>query len=126
MIRRPPRSTRTDTLFPYTTLFRSTGAGVNNCRVGLESAAAAGAEDRHRLRERGGTGCLGVRGDQQEELLEALAGERTSGAVGVGGVEESLRGGERIGRASGQLAGEVLRGGDGLCSDLGDQDRKST
>src|SRR3546814_17375027 len=27
MVRRPPRSTRTDTLFPYTTLFRST-AGV--------------------------------------------------------------------------------------------------
>src|SRR3546814_6648028 len=26
MIRRPPRSTRTDTLFPYTTLFRSTSA----------------------------------------------------------------------------------------------------
>src|SRR3546814_11737431 len=25
MIRRPPRSTRTDTLFPYTTLFRSGG-----------------------------------------------------------------------------------------------------
>src|SRR3546814_15405662 len=33
MIRRPPRSTRTDTLFPYTTLFRSRGrdlaAGAN-------------------------------------------------------------------------------------------------
>src|SRR3546814_20407973 len=29
MIRRPPRSTRTDTLFPYTTLFRShVGAGA--------------------------------------------------------------------------------------------------
>src|SRR3546814_13605273 len=28
MIRRPPRSTRTDTLFPYTTLFRSPTAGV--------------------------------------------------------------------------------------------------
>src|SRR3546814_4196697 len=27
MIRRPPRSTRTDTLFPYTTLFRSTVSG---------------------------------------------------------------------------------------------------
>src|SRR3546814_14140356 len=27
MIRRPPRSTRTDTLFPYTTLFRSQRAG---------------------------------------------------------------------------------------------------
>src|SRR3546814_5587569 len=28
MIRRPPRSTRTDTLFPYTTLFRSHRLGV--------------------------------------------------------------------------------------------------
>src|SRR3546814_1126522 len=28
MIRRPPRSTRTDTLFPYTTLFRSVLHGV--------------------------------------------------------------------------------------------------
>src|SRR3546814_17931083 len=28
MIRRPPRSTRTDTLFPYTTLFRSGGVGA--------------------------------------------------------------------------------------------------
>src|SRR3546814_16321173 len=28
MIRRPPRSTRTDTLFPYTTLFRSATAEV--------------------------------------------------------------------------------------------------
>src|SRR3546814_4424421 len=27
MIRRPPRSTRTDTLFPYTTLFRSRAPG---------------------------------------------------------------------------------------------------
>src|SRR3546814_10189751 len=27
MIRRPPRSTRTDTLFPYTTLFRSRAGG---------------------------------------------------------------------------------------------------
>src|SRR3546814_2641253 len=36
MIRRPPRSTRTDTLFPYTTLFRSGtddgGDGVRRCR----------------------------------------------------------------------------------------------
>src|SRR3546814_16282428 len=28
MIRRPPRSTRTDTLFPYTTLFRSRGGNL--------------------------------------------------------------------------------------------------
>src|SRR3546814_5758630 len=31
MIRRPPRSTRTDTLFPYTTLFRSS-ARPSRCR----------------------------------------------------------------------------------------------
>src|SRR3546814_4129654 len=30
MIRRPPRSTRTDTLFPYTTLFRSTLFGKSS------------------------------------------------------------------------------------------------
>src|SRR3546814_15190296 len=36
MIRRPPRSTRTDTLFPYTTLFRSTkSAGDTMARGGL-------------------------------------------------------------------------------------------
>src|SRR3546814_2613560 len=29
MIRRPPRSTRTDTLFPYTTLFRSVGVSYD-------------------------------------------------------------------------------------------------
>src|SRR3546814_8405128 len=29
MIRRPPRSTRTDTLFPYTTLFRSTASAIS-------------------------------------------------------------------------------------------------
>src|SRR3546814_10199861 len=29
MIRRPPRSTRTDTLFPYTTLFRSLGVIIH-------------------------------------------------------------------------------------------------
>src|SRR3546814_4881550 len=31
MIRRPPRSTRTDTLFPYTTLFRSNRANRDCC-----------------------------------------------------------------------------------------------
>src|SRR3546814_9723146 len=39
MVRRPPRSTRTDTLFPYTTLFRSSDAGALRpfrcqCRAG--------------------------------------------------------------------------------------------
>src|SRR3546814_20946917 len=34
MIRRPPRSTRTDTLFPYTTLFRS--GGLAPLGIGLD------------------------------------------------------------------------------------------
>src|SRR3546814_12448619 len=42
MIRRPPRSTRTDTLFPYTTLFRSMDAGG----IGRISRAADGVADR--------------------------------------------------------------------------------
>src|SRR3546814_12102469 len=33
MIRRPPRSTRTDTLFPYTTLFRSLVRSVSTGRI---------------------------------------------------------------------------------------------
>src|SRR3546814_13508392 len=33
MIRRPPRSTRTDTLFPYTTLFRSVRLGVDQSGI---------------------------------------------------------------------------------------------
>src|SRR3546814_4384504 len=33
MIRRPPRSTRTDTLFPYTTLFRSDGVEAQRQRT---------------------------------------------------------------------------------------------
>src|SRR3546814_6728601 len=33
MMRRPPRSTRTDTLFPYTTLFRSPGCHASSRRA---------------------------------------------------------------------------------------------
>src|SRR3546814_17474683 len=40
MIRRPPRSTRTDTLFPYTTLFRSTAAGGPRPRPRLRAKAS--------------------------------------------------------------------------------------
>src|SRR3546814_5302759 len=43
MIRRPPRSTRTDTLFPYTTLFRSPVNEVAQRRLG--SPLQAGGTD---------------------------------------------------------------------------------
>src|SRR3546814_9661060 len=40
MVRRPPRSTRTDTLLPYTTLFRSVGFGLNQRRSQAWMSAA--------------------------------------------------------------------------------------
>src|SRR3546814_14454429 len=50
MIRRPPRSTRTDTLFPYTTLFRSTGtAGRARRRPTLQASAADDRSSRARF-----------------------------------------------------------------------------
>src|SRR3546814_9016178 len=44
MIRRPPRSTRTDTLFPYTTLFRSCGAWPGCILLQLQYVAGVGTE----------------------------------------------------------------------------------
>src|SRR3546814_14515496 len=61
MIRRPPRSTRTDTLFPYTTLFRSTGAGI----------AATG----HGGRQRTARHASPLRGRPGAERAAAVAGD---------------------------------------------------
>src|SRR3546814_1547629 len=48
MIRRPPRSTRTDTLFPYTTLFRSIRGGHSAVPVVRPTRGFAGVPE-HRL-----------------------------------------------------------------------------
>src|SRR3546814_11385026 len=64
MIRRPPRSTRTDTLFPYTTLFRSRGTAgrqsanhrtcQRECRPGrLHAEHAVGLRLDRRVHRRG-------------------------------------------------------------------------
>src|SRR3546814_7724640 len=51
MIRRPPRTTRTDTLFPYTTLFRSRGDRASRPpRPRAEGAARDCGRDRAALR----------------------------------------------------------------------------
>src|SRR3546814_3032918 len=68
MIRRPPRSTRTDTLFPYTTLFRSVRAQLRRTCGGDADAGARRAAalvergDRRRRGEGGGAG-RGAGGD---------------------------------------------------------------
>src|SRR3546814_12336607 len=75
MIRRPPRSTRTDTLFPYTTLFRSRGrpsggrtetwrhplgarrtVAVDCCGAAAELRDRTGREQRLRIRAALGSG----------------------------------------------------------------------
>src|SRR3546814_2260617 len=45
MIRRPPRSTRTDTLFPYTTLFRSPPAPRTARHSGAAASPCPGAKE---------------------------------------------------------------------------------
>src|SRR3546814_7814089 len=48
MIRRPPRSTRTDTLLPYTTLFRSLGSRLRN-ELGRQTFASLLSPERGEL-----------------------------------------------------------------------------
>src|SRR3546814_1837138 len=53
MIRRPPRSTRTDTLFPYTTLFRSAVGARSHLRAVARPSAPPGlAQQLRRARRR--------------------------------------------------------------------------
>src|SRR3546814_3702520 len=57
MIRRPPRSTRTDTLFPYTTLFRSPrSGGLHVARAGRGCADAGHRAARRRRADAPATG----------------------------------------------------------------------
>src|SRR3546814_11155736 len=74
MIRRPPRSTRTDTLFPYTTLFRSCVAF--NAQIALVGfVGGLGAQINPRLMMRSGLSthsiAVGNSGDL-EKLLAAM------------------------------------------------------
>src|SRR3546814_17632805 len=72
MIRRPPRSTRTDTLFPYTTLFRSLHR-VHVLDV-FGQQLAVEADGRHRQGDEAGEGAEAeqlYKEDREDHLLEA-------------------------------------------------------
>src|SRR3546814_17439476 len=107
IILRPPRSTRTDTLFPYTTLFRSRCADGD--MFPLRKIVAPRQEERKRVLRRqrlirpdeGTTGCApidgGADGDPRVRPTEwriGAAGERNAG-----GPEDSASV-QEIGRAS--------------------------
>src|SRR3546814_2726218 len=75
MIRRPPRSTRTDTLFPYTTLFRSGHGTPNRNQVqpgdqkGRQLAESLGHETGGIARRRPGAG---ERSEEHTSELQSL------------------------------------------------------
>src|SRR3546814_5411620 len=67
MIRRPPRSTRTDTLFPYTTLFRSLD------HVALQGEGKLQSRREHRQEGAEGSGiCVERRSEEHTSELQSL------------------------------------------------------
>src|SRR3546814_2152636 len=85
MLRRPPRSTRTDTLFPYTTLFRSDGIH----RAGLLAEAAVDALRHVDVVARGAPAAVAARLSLDDDALRRadrlaeLAGNAPLLAVGI-------------------------------------------
>src|SRR3546814_5682368 len=108
MIRRPPRSTRTDTLFPYTTLFRSAGlpcatesAGL--CRLQYLDKRFQGDRSRYRQantrRADGYHGATRVAGRPQRHGPVEQVDERDIGGVVVDRAEYVSQRNPEIGRA---------------------------
>src|SRR3546814_4459992 len=80
MIRRPPRSTRTDTLFPYTTLFRSHRRPDAGADGALHPRPAAPAGGTAALAAAGRPAAV-VRGRRGDRLGAGRAGEPRRGAA---------------------------------------------
>src|SRR3546814_7568701 len=78
MIRRPPRSTRTDTLFPYTTLLRSAGARF---QVVFDAPGASQRRDRRNHHGRASPVSNGQEGRSEEHTSELQSLMRISYAV---------------------------------------------
>src|SRR3546814_2196384 len=93
MIRRPPRSTRTDTLFPYTTLFRSRlwdwlrvhMKNRRSQRLGLREVFHF-LDRQHRMSISSACAHFGCYPDRLDQLL--LRGASTQGRLGVARSEE--------------------------------------
>src|SRR3546814_16523892 len=91
MIRRPPRSTRTDTLFPYTTLFRALVAGSerdtklifrtlkNTARVFRNAVS----EEVVQIENRSG-------GETFEDIRHLVAGSRGKNALDAGNPQDGV------------------------------------
>src|SRR3546814_10604961 len=86
MIRRPPRSPRTDTLFPYRTLFRSQqDAHIGKVKAGFHAErriAETGAHRLHRLARPPRAGADDERGPESH-ILHMCPGQQRCGATGL-------------------------------------------
>src|SRR3546814_6160046 len=116
MIRRPPRSTRTDTLFPYTTLFRAKIIGAGNRCAGRQ-AAFAGVERVGDALEIGDVGRPIYRSiateaarDFPAPIIRQLAAQAKGALPGVGFLKELA--GPRLGETP-LDEDDVLPGGSG-------------
>src|SRR3546814_17863218 len=114
MIRRPPRSTRTDTLFPYTTLFRSfrPSRSLRQRRSRERSRRAFGrsADDRLRPDRQRFLSWRRPEGADRQTVLYRQA--RRDGGVGRADLQEQARAGAEgagIGRLSRLLAHSIER-----------------
>src|SRR3546814_4862955 len=72
MIRRPPRSTRTDTLFPYTTLFRSQLQHPRSLRPATPGEAAPAGGERRREEVAGARHAGDHRSEEHTSELQSL------------------------------------------------------
>src|SRR3546814_21125992 len=72
MIRRPPRSTRTDTLFPYTTLFRSLGHAVTLQHFQTQTREPFDLRRRHRCRATAQRVDIAQRSEEHTSELQSL------------------------------------------------------
>src|SRR3546814_15621037 len=85
MIRRPPRSTRTDTLFPYTTLFRSRRAGQSAFGHQISRSDAGWAVGRCQAGLGGESTHVGVT-PGAPSAIPATANQRNHAPTGRGGL----------------------------------------
>src|SRR3546814_2016289 len=72
MIRRPPRSTRTDTLFPYTTLFRSAVFLNAPKRKRLQRRSDRASYKSHETKQSGAAHSMQCRSEEHTSELQSL------------------------------------------------------
>src|SRR3546814_12468335 len=108
MIRRPPRSTRTDTLFPNTTLFRSQerDSDIRDHRVGGVAAGEAHRVDRLQMLVDAGTVAVDNDLHQLDQQTAAENGEQEERGPDAAG-EGELDGGDNRDRNEEAAAAET-------------------